>query len=134
MKTETDVVLPPGPLELPGVDSVTARLHNRLKGDEAKVMAEARKAANLSKKKARRQVYVTKPGFVWNPLLRYPRNEPCPCGSGMKFKKCHLDQLPQAIPKGVAQSDARIVAKKQPSPPAQPATEEVQQPTTEKTP
>lgn len=19
------------------------------------------------------------------------RNEPCPCGSGLKFKKCHLD-------------------------------------------
>lgn len=22
------------------------------------------------------------------------RNDPCPCGSGKKFKRCHLGQLP----------------------------------------
>lgn len=22
------------------------------------------------------------------------RNDPCPCGSGKKFKKCHLDEIP----------------------------------------
>lgn len=26
-----------------------------------------------------------------------PRNEPCPCGSGLKFKHCHGDPLKQAI-------------------------------------
>ena len=23
------------------------------------------------------------------------RNSPCPCGSGKKYKKCHLGQIPQ---------------------------------------
>lgn len=25
------------------------------------------------------------------------RNEPCPCGSGLKFKRCHGDVLKQAV-------------------------------------
>lgn len=25
------------------------------------------------------------------------RNEPCPCGSGLKYKKCHGDPLKQAL-------------------------------------
>jgi len=32
-----------------------------------------------------------------NPLLNLPRNEPCPCGSQKKFKKCHLPTMPRAI-------------------------------------
>lgn len=28
--------------------------------------------------------------FVFNPFLKYPRNESCYCGSGIKFKKCCL--------------------------------------------
>lgn len=127
MRSEAEATVSPE-ISIGATDATNARL----KSDEAKTMAEARKAQNANKKKARRQVYVTKPGFVWNPLLKYPRNELCPCGSGKKFKKCHLDQLPQAIPKS-AGKDARIVAKKQPAPPA-PAIEEVQQPTMEKTP
>ncbi|HTA42227.1 MAG TPA: SEC-C metal-binding domain-containing protein [Bryobacteraceae bacterium] len=26
------------------------------------------------------------------------RNDPCPCGSGKKYKKCHLDHWPQGMP------------------------------------
>lgn len=36
-------------------------------------------------------------GYSWNPLKKHPRNSPCPCGSQKKFKKCHLDLLPEAI-------------------------------------
>lgn len=37
-------------------------------------------------------------GFIWNPLKSMPRNSPCPCGSGKKFKKCHLNVLPDVVP------------------------------------
>lgn len=42
--------------------------------------------------------YVPRPGFIRNPLLRFPRNKKCPCNSGKKFKHCHLNVLPYAIP------------------------------------
>jgi len=32
-------------------------------------------------------------GMVLNPLKKYPRNSPCPCGSEKKFKSCHLDKI-----------------------------------------
>jgi hypothetical protein len=37
------------------------------------------------------------PGGAWNPALKYPRNLPCPCDSGKKFKHCHLPHLPRAV-------------------------------------
>ena len=36
---------------------------------------------------------------VWpNPLLRYPRNLPCWCGSGRKAKVCCLFKQPRSVP------------------------------------
>lgn len=32
-----------------------------------------------------------------NPLSKYPRNLACFCGSGKKFKKCHLYLVPKYI-------------------------------------
>ena len=32
---------------------------------------------------------VAEPAFVANPYAGIGRNDPCPCGSGKKFKKCH---------------------------------------------
>jgi preprotein translocase subunit SecA len=29
------------------------------------------------------------PAFAANPYAGVGRNDPCPCGSGKKFKKCH---------------------------------------------
>lgn len=43
-----------------------------------------------------------KQGFAWNPLLTLPRNIPCPCRSGKKFKACHLNMLPRVIPEKFA--------------------------------
>lgn len=37
-------------------------------------------------------------GFMWNPLLKLPRNSPCPCKSGKKFKKCHLPKMTRMLP------------------------------------
>lgn len=41
-------------------------------------------------------------GFARNPLLGLPRNEPCPCRSGKKFKVCCLRTLPEVVPEVVA--------------------------------
>lgn len=44
-------------------------------------------------------VYVPKKGFIDNPLLKnIKRNNPCPCNSGKKFKKCCLNLIQQYIP------------------------------------
>lgn len=39
---------------------------------------------------------------TWNPLLKIPRNSPCPCQSGRKFKTCCLTKLPTSVTKEVA--------------------------------
>ncbi len=41
--------------------------------------------------------YKAKPGFVANPLLKYPRNRVCPCGSGEKFKSCCLKVMTRYV-------------------------------------
>lgn len=41
-------------------------------------------------------------GFAWNPLIKIERNRPCPCGSGKKFKLCHLPEMPRIIPEEMA--------------------------------
>jgi hypothetical protein len=38
-------------------------------------------------------------GYEWNPLLAFPRNNKCFCGSKIKAKKCCLPKLPRAIGK-----------------------------------
>ena len=40
---------------------------------------------------------VAKVGYEPNPLFKYPRNLPCFCGSGIKFKKCHLSKIPSHV-------------------------------------
>lgn len=40
----------------------------------------------------------------WNPLLKYPRNEECFCGSGLKFKKCCLNGAFRAVPVEIAEA------------------------------
>ncbi len=43
--------------------------------------------------------YKPKEGYVHNPLLKYPRNSTCFCGSEKKFKKCHLRSLSGTVSK-----------------------------------
>ncbi len=37
------------------------------------------------------------PGMAWNPLKTLPRNLPCPCRSGAKFKTCCQPKLPMFV-------------------------------------
>jgi len=34
-------------------------------------------------------------GFILKNLGRIAKNDPCPCGSGKKFKRCHLSWAEQ---------------------------------------
>lgn len=38
------------------------------------------------------------------------RNDDCPCGSGKKYKKCHLREDEDGASKALAESNAKIVA------------------------
>ena len=42
--------------------------------------------------------------LYFNPLLDYPRNAPCICDSGKKFKKCHGPLIPTRIFKADAET------------------------------
>lgn len=35
------------------------------------------------------------------------RNQPCPCGSGKKFKHCHLEKMNASIRAGVVQASKK---------------------------
>jgi len=48
-------------------------------------------------KKAIRPYYVPTQGNVWSPLLRYPVNAKCFCGSKLKAKKCCMPKLSRAM-------------------------------------
>lgn len=48
-------------------------------------------------------------GSDWNPLLKYPRNESCYCGSGVKFKKCCLPRTQYAVDKKAADAAKPLV-------------------------
>lgn len=44
-------------------------------------------------------VWKPKKGYEYNPLHSVVgRNDPCPCGSGKKWKKCHMDVAPRIVP------------------------------------
>jgi len=50
-------------------------------------------------------------GFTYNPAMKFPPNQKCFCGSGMKFKKCHKLSMPEII--SLEESEKIIVAMKQ---------------------
>lgn len=51
--------------------------------------------------------YQVKKGFMWNPLRKIPRNMPCPCGSGKKFKKCHYLAMPAVLPENAFEPEKK---------------------------
>lgn len=48
-------------------------------------------------------------GTTWNPMLKYPRNSVCYCGSKIKAKKCCLPKQPLAIDKTFAATAKPLV-------------------------
>ena len=43
--------------------------------------------------------YKPKECCVENPFREFPRNSPCPCESGKKFKNCHLSSMKMYVKK-----------------------------------
>lgn len=39
-------------------------------------------------------------GHTFVRRVKIGRNEPCPCGSGKKFKRCHIDKIQQSVKVG----------------------------------
>lgn len=60
--------------------------------------------------KGARVFMAPRPGFKYNPLLKFPRNNPCPCKSGKKFKVCCLSTLPQCVTDQEADSYEKAMA------------------------
>jgi len=59
--------------------------------------------------------YALRKGSQWNPILKYPRNHDCFCGSKIKFKKCCLPAAKMAIetqPASLTKALANRVRKK----------------------
>lgn len=54
-------------------------------------------------------VYRPTAGNTWNRLRDFPRNEACFCGSGQKFKKCHLPRLIPCVTEGAAKKIQRFL-------------------------
>lgn len=47
--------------------------------------------------------------FSWNPAQKIPRNTPCPCNSGKKFKRCCLRTMTQIVNKEDAEKAKPII-------------------------
>lgn len=50
-----------------------------------------------------------KPGFDWNPLAKFPRNQKCFCGSSLKFKRCCAENVKPVCPQADADRVNEIV-------------------------
>lgn len=48
--------------------------------------------------------------LMHNPLLKFPRNSPCMCNSGKKFKLCHLGLLPRMVTMDMAADAKRVLS------------------------
>lgn len=72
--------------------------------EDSAVESEVKVVSKLPKRQPERTFIAPMPGFVWNPLLTLPRNRPCPCLSGLKFKACCLHKLVKAVTPEVAKS------------------------------
>lgn len=67
---------------------------------ETKVLSEEQLNLRIRQKilrKMNRLASKPKPGYAYNPLVKIPRNNPCPCQSGKKFKRCCLEMVPKIV-------------------------------------
>jgi SEC-C motif len=82
---EADAVLPSQPVKLP----------------HPWYMRNPKKAVEFKSEKYRplKAVIREPEKSAWNPMLRFPRNNPCFCASGVKFKKCCLPRMTRVISK-----------------------------------
>ncbi len=69
----------------------------------AELMDKMRETMDEAEKKRfiEMQIPPTPKQMARRPYPKVGRNEPCPCGSGRKFKRCHLGQPVAMVPEEV---------------------------------
>jgi len=79
--------------------------------DPAWLEKEAKRQAKEKRKiESGKRVYLSdREGLDWNPMRSYPRNLPCACGSGKKFKRCCRDKMGELIPVERVPNAKRVV-------------------------
>src|SRR6185312_16629955 len=62
--------------------------------------SQARRSGRMggSRRGERPVISTTSDGIPFNDFGRVPRNAPCPCGSGLKAKKCHEQYTRAPLP------------------------------------
>ena len=50
-------------------------------------------ATALTQKMDARRSELERQGYTYVRRAKVGRNDPCPCGSGEKFKRCHIDRV-----------------------------------------
>lgn len=74
-----------------------------------KEMQEAKQDAKDKGLEGKKVAYIPKPGRAWNPLVNFPRNAPCFCESGKKFKKCCIHTTTRTLSAEEAKKMAKLV-------------------------
>ena len=67
--------------------------------DIERVFTEAHDFSELEERMAKNVLTMAEKGFIQTFYKTIKRNDPCPCGSGKKFKKCHRGRI-DALNKG----------------------------------
>ena len=68
----------------------------------------ARERRRLSNKLSNRKSVVTAPRHT----IKVERNEPCPCGSGKKYKSCHYAEGEAYLAKLAREADEQLLKEK----------------------
>jgi hypothetical protein len=74
----------------------------RLDATKAYYQTQAPKYPKIKGEKYRRRSWALREGYAWNPLLKWPVNSPCWCGSKKKAKKCCKPFIPHSCTKELA--------------------------------
>ena len=81
-----------GPAEVDGADGARASVFSRARGNaqpQQGARAERREASAPSPKASAAKPHTYRKADDPDPYVGVGRNDPCPCGSGKKFKNCH---------------------------------------------
>jgi len=66
---------------------------NEMTGDEKRIISHAMSGELLRQKMDNLRDEMLESGYLETSRRKIGRNEPCPCGSGEKFKRCHLGKV-----------------------------------------
>lgn len=68
-------------------------MQHPLTGDLVREFFGAKTDEQLKAKMDARRAALEGKGYTYVRRVKIGRNERCPCGSGLKFKKCHINEM-----------------------------------------